>query len=633
MCGICGVSLPHLDAPVDPAVLRQMTDLLTHRGPDSDGYHIRPSIGLGVRRLSIIDLENGDQPITNENGTVTLTCNGEIYNFHELRKELQLRGHRFRTQSDVEVIIHLYEEEGPGCLSHLRGMFAFALWDSTAHRLMLARDRLGIKPLHYAITPDRSLYFASELKSILFGNQLDRTLDLVAFHNCFFLGFVTGERTFFKSIRRLLPGHYLLYREGELSINQYWDVRFPDCRDSCSQLSDEEWSEGFLEKLQESVRLHLRSDVEMGCLLSAGIDSSAVAALASKIAPGPRQAFSLGFENPDYDEITSNRLLSDYSEYELISHRAKCLNRHFSQLPRELWYQEDPGPAGNWVTTSVLTAKASQHVKTVLCGEGADELLGGYRWFHIHKLLQPIRKLPRPVGRLLLMGSILGRFRSWFRSLHHALGPLDLDSYSILLGSRQPHLTSQIFSDDLKASLASTELPPTRLPCPEDFEDWHPFLQLQYYEMKTRLPDYIVRRLDRASMSHSLEVRVPFLDHVLVEYCSRVPPSLKMSLLREKTILRKACRRLLPPEIAGRRKRGLEAPVNEWFRQPLPDFVATLLSSRELASKGYFDPEVVTTKIRAHRAGRARHGHKLLRILQTQLWDEIFVRGRSVASF
>jgi asparagine synthase (glutamine-hydrolysing) len=294
MCGICGVVYAHGERPVDAAMLRRMTGSLRHRGPDSDGFYTAPGIGLGVRRLAINDLQTGDQPIANEDGTVTVVCNGEIYNFHELRQELLAAGHRFRTRSDVEVIVHLYEEDGPACLNRLRGMFGFALWDERRRQLMLARDRLGIKPLHYALGQD-ACYFGSELKAILLAGVVERQLDVQALRDLFIFGFVIGPRTFFGGIRRLLPGHYLLYRAGRATIHQYWDLAFPE-RGDASPWRAEEWADALLAKLQETVRVHLRSDIPVGAWLSPGIDSSSVVSLMRGQVPPPIQTFTLAFE-------------------------------------------------------------------------------------------------------------------------------------------------------------------------------------------------------------------------------------------------------------------------------------------------------------------------------------------------
>ena len=316
MCGICGVVYSHPERPVDREMLSHMTDIMCHRGPDSHGFYTAPGIGLGVRRLSIIDLQTGDQPISNEDGTITVVCNGEIYNFKELRKELLAAGHRFKTHSDVEVIVHLYEDHGVQCVEHLRGMFGFALWDARRRRLMLARDRLGIKPLLYSLGTN-GLFFGSEYKSILVSGRIERQIDVLAMKDLFTMGFVLAPKTLFIGICRLLPGHYLLYQDGALSIHKYWDLRFPASGEVQSRRSAQEWAEALRVKLEESVRIHLRSDVAVGAWLSAGVDSSSVVSLMSSLTHRPIQTFTLAFENPRFDEVNRQKILKDFTDYHL----------------------------------------------------------------------------------------------------------------------------------------------------------------------------------------------------------------------------------------------------------------------------------------------------------------------------
>jgi asparagine synthase (glutamine-hydrolysing) len=602
-----------------------MVSIIRHRGPDSEGFLRQAGVRLGVCRLSIIDLETGNQPIASEDGRVTVVCNGEIYNYRELRRELIARGHRFQTGSDVEVIVHLYEELDVGCLERLRGMFAFALWDSHKRRLFLARDRLGIKPLHYALDPKGSIYFASELKAILACRQIDLERDLLALENVFTLGFVTREKTCFKKIRKLQPGFYLLYQEGDLIARQYWDVRFPIDKEE-EDFSPGQWSEGLLEKLQESVNLHLRSDVEVGCWLSAGLDSSAVAALVSRSSSREIPVFSLDFENPRFDEITDQKILSDYSNYRLKSWRTTSGNGALARLSQAIWHCETPGNAGNWINTDILAEKSSEHVKVVLCGEGSDELLGGYRWYHLTKLFRPLSFVPRTVRRFLLPETILNRLNPGLRWASRIPGPINLERLPYLFGTRQPGIPDQLFSSHVKNELHRRSAEATELYTPAEFPRWSAFNQLQYYEMKTRLPDLVIQRVDTQSMAHSLEVRVPFLDHKLVEFCCRIPSRVKMQGLREKAVLREALKGILPSEIVNRRKRGLVAPVDDWMRRDLPESAIDLLSAADIQKRGYFQARTVDRLRQEHQKGR-NHGNLLLRILATQLWDELFVTG------
>jgi asparagine synthase (glutamine-hydrolysing) len=626
MCGICGIARRDPGFTIDSEALDRMTEVVRYRGPDSRGVHIGPGIGLGVRRLAINDLETGDQPISNEDGTVTLVCNGEIYNFRELRQQLRARGHRFRTQSDVEVIVHLYEDEGVDCLHRLRGMFAFALWDARRRRLMLARDRLGIKPLAYALTED-GCYFGSELKSILAAARVDRCMDVQALRDVFTFGFVVGPKTMFAEIRRLPPGHVLLYEEGAASLRQYWDVPFPAADEGLDEgRTLDDWAEEFLAKLQETVRLHLRSDVPVGAWLSPGIDSSTTVSLMSRLGSPPAQTYTLAFEDPAYDEVRRSPTLDQYPGYQLPNHRTVCTAADFELFPKVLWHCEDPMAGNLAIARWLLAEPASGKLKVVLAGEGADELLGGYTWYRHNWYSSMAAGVPMSVRRLLLVGGPHTRRWSWLRRL--LLGPdaIGRERYSRLLGSQGDDHWTAIFSDDVTAELSKAG-PPSELPHPPGFDSWHSFRQLQYYEMKIRLPDWIMHMLDRCSMAHSLEVRVPFLDHELVELCAGMPVSLKMRGLREKHILREAMRGLLPEQIRRRPKVGLRAPRGPWLMGKLPEFASEALSERSLQATGYFRAQVVSDLLQQLRAGVERNEHPLLAVLGVQLWDQLFRRA------
>ncbi|MBA2448284.1 MAG: asparagine synthase (glutamine-hydrolyzing) [Chloroflexi bacterium] len=626
MCGICGVATTQPERPVDASMLRQMTGVLRHRGPDSDGFHLASGIGLGVQRLAINDLRTGDQPISNEDSTITVVCNGEIYNFLELRQTLVAAGHRFRSRSDVEVIIHLYEEHGVDCLDRLRGMFAFALWDAPRRQLMLARDRLGIKPLLYAIGKD-GCYFGSEYKSILMADRIERRLDVEALEDVFTLGFVTGSKTFFTEIRRLPPGHYLLYARGQASVHQYWDVPAPSIGHADRSKSSDEWAEAILEKLRESVSLHLRGDVPIGAWLSAGLDSSSVVALMERQTREPVQTFSVAFEDPAFDEVRHQRTLDRFPGYDLSNRSVVCGAVHFELFSKAAWHLEDPWTNAVQVPRLLVSEAAARDVKVVLTGEGSDEVFGGYPWFSADRLLRPFARLPLPLRRMLAaFPPIAKRWPGGSRLLRAPL-PMSLGRYRALIAPVDLIFLPRLFTADWRQSLSRVDGGASELRLPPDFRAWHPFAQLQYYELKIRLPDDIVHELDRTSMAYSLEARVPFLDHELVELCARIPGSLKEKGPREKDILRRAMAGHLPAEIAQRKKRGLTSPRAAWLRGRLPDFAAELLSERSLADKGYFDPRVVAQLLAQHRAGAADHASSLLAVLGTQLWDDLFMRG------
>jgi len=627
MCGIAGIACADPARAPDRDTIARMTDIVRHRGPDGAGLHVAAGIGLGVRRLAIVDVEGGAQPIASEDGSIVLVCNGEIYNHVELRRELAARGHRFRTGSDVEVIVHLYEEAGPGCLARLRGMFGFALWDAPRRRLMLARDRLGIKPLYYAAVAG-AIHFGSEQKSILAAGAVDRALDGAALGELFTLGFVRGPRTLFSSIRSLPPAHYLLYQQGAAAERRYWHVRFPPRGEPPERRSAGEWAEALREKLTESVRLHLRSDVPVGAWLSGGLDSSAIVALMARLLDRPIRTFSLTFDPPDFDEFHQQRTLDTYPEYRLSGERTFCGADSLEHLPASVWHMENPSLGGIAVVRMMLSGASARGVKVVLTGEGADEILGGYDWFRSLKLLGPFARLPAPLRRLARLRPIRRRWPRASRLLA-AERPMAIDRYSLILSPRTGADTVRLWSADLGAHLASLDGGDRPVWHPDDFDAWHPFAQLQHYELSVRLPDLVLTHVDRASMAHGLEVRVPFLDHELVELCARVPPRLKLRFLREKYVLRQAMSGALPPEIAWRRKRGLRAPAGHWLRAaPLPPFAAHLLEERVVREKGYFDPAYVRTLLDRHRAGLVRGASELMGVLTVHLWDEMFRRGR-----
>jgi asparagine synthase (glutamine-hydrolysing) len=622
VCGICGVVYADAARPVERALLQRMADSLRHRGPDGEGFHAAPGIGLGFRRLSIIDLETGGQPIANEDGSVVVVGNGEIYGFEALRDELAAAGHRFRTRSDIEVIVHLYEEHGVDCLARLRGMFGFALWDARRRRLLLARDRLGIKPLLYAETPE-GLFFGSELKALLASGRVERRLDVRALRDLLRFSFVLAPRTLFASVRQLRPGHFLLWERGALSEHSYWELRFPDARASAPR---EDWPAAVRAKLAEAVRLHVRSDVPVGAWLSAGVDSSAVASLMRGALAPPIPAFTLGFENPRFDEVAHQRILSDFPEYGLASHRVLCTAKDFERLRTAVWHAEDPQAVGLEIPRLVLSELTARHVKVALSGEGADEAFGGYPWFRTQALLGPLLRLPLAL-RSRLAGIPAAR-RRWPRAARLLAAPSEpgLARYRQTIDTANADFDEQrLLSASLRRALAEAgEDDP--LPLPDDFARWHWFSQLQYLEARIRLPNFVTRLLDSLSMAYGLEVRVPFLDHELFELCARVPPEWKLRGLREKYVLRRAVAQDLPREIAWRKKRGLAAPFRQWMRE-LPEFAAELLSEEQLLARGYFEPAAVAALVAEHRSGAANHAKSLLGVLAVQLWDDLFVRG------
>lgn len=628
MCGICGIVYAEPERPVSRELLRSMTNILRHRGPDGEGFHIAPGVGIGFRRLAIIDLETGDQPMANEDGTVLVVCNGEIYNHIELRRELQAAGHRFRSASDVEVIVHLYEEHGMDFVRHLRGMFGLALWDTRKRRLVLARDRLGIKPLHYAITAD-GLFFGSEQKAILAAGAVEPQPDLQSLRQLISCGGVIGPRTVVSGISRLQPGHWLTWTDGQAEIGRYWDVAFPSRHDYDHRITAQEWADGLREKLTESVRLHLRSDVPLGACLSAGIDSSTVTALMSRIVPTPVQTFTLRFDEESFDELRHQKGLDDYPEYGLAGHRIVCRATDLERLPAAIWHSEDLLSGGIVIGHMMVAEAAAAHVKVVLTGEGSDEILGGYSWYRTMRLLAPVFRLPQPLRQLL--AGVPAIRRRWPGAAGTISGPraMNFERYlrSItLLHAQSAHASvlSPGILDQLHRQGEVDDAPPT----PAGFESWHPFVQLQYFDLKHRMPNFVVQALDRSTMAHSVEARVPFLDHEVVEFCSRIPPRVKMKWLREKHVLRRAMAEILPPEIANRKKFGMKVPTDVWLRGNLPAFAEELLSEAALRDTGYFNPQNVSAIRHRHSEGKENLGSVLSMVLSVQVWHDIFRRER-----
>lgn len=629
MCGICGIAWSDPNRPVNAGTLQRMADSLRHRGPDSEGALVAPGIGLGFRRLSIVDLKTGDQPIFNEDRSIAVICNGEIYNHIELRQRLLAAGHRFATASDVEVIVHLYEEHGLDFVPHLRGMFGIALWDARRRRLVLARDRLGIKPLHYAITPD-GIFFGSEQKAILASGAVEPRPDIQALGQLFSYGRIVAPRTIVAGIRRLPAGHTLSWSDGRAEIRQYWEAMFPARDEYDRTVTEQAWADGLRDKLTESVKLHLRSDVPLGAWLSAGIDSSSVTALMSRLLPQPVQTFTLRFEDPAFDELRDQKGLDDYPEYGLEGHRVVCRHADIERLPRAVWHAEDALLGGIGIGRLMVAQVTARHVKVVLTGEGSDEILGGYPWYPTIRLLAPLFMLPRMVRRTI--AGVPAIQRRWPGAAATIAGPREMGFERF--ARSVTHLRgrpggSEVLAPDIVAEVRRQGEGATAAPPPDGFERWHPFARMQYFDIKHRMGDGVVLGLDRSSMAYSVEARVPFLDHELVEFCARIPPRVKMKWLREKHILRRAMESVLPPDIVNRKKRGLDVPMDKWLRAPLPGFAAERMSGPALRQSGYFDPASVAEMLRRHRAGSENFGQILSAVLNVQIWHDLFRDGAS----
>jgi asparagine synthase (glutamine-hydrolysing) len=622
MCGIAGRFNFDPLAPVDRDVLEAMTDALTHRGPDAAGYHVAGGVGLGHRRLSIIDLSTGDQPLANEDGTVWTIFNGEIYNFAEVRAELAAHGHRFRTNSDTEVIVHGYEQWGERCVDRFRGMFAFAVWDATERRLMLARDRLGVKPLYYAALPGRGLVFGSELKSLLEDPDVPREWRADALDAYLTLLYVPAPATIYRGINKLPPAHVLVAEKGTIRTSRYWDLTFTGDGDPAREA---EYLEQLDALLTESVRLRQVSDVPLGAFLSGGIDSSAVAAYMVETSRRPPLTISVGFDEARYDELSHARRVAEHLGCEF--HPRTVTPDIVALLPKLAWHFDEPFADSSAVPTYYVSKAARELVTVALSGDGGDELWAGYTRHRVEHWEQRVRKALGPAARAAgavahgLPLSVKGA-----RALRHlAADPADAYAIKHAYGMFEPDAKTRLYSGDFAAALHGSD--PLAA-----FRDVYlrcgsadPVDRALYVDVHTYMVDDILTKVDRMSMAVSLEAREPLLDHRLLEFAASVPVSLKLRDGRGKYLLRKALDRRIPREILDRGKHGFEAPIGEWLRGPLAPMTSALLGDGRLRDRGIFDDREVARIWREHREGRADHRHRLWQLVMAELWFRQFI--------
>jgi len=609
MCGICGIVSTR--GPVDPDQLARMSAKLLHRGPDSDGVFVDGPVGLAARRLAIIDLETGDQPIANEDGTVHVVQNGELYNYPELRAELERAGHRFATHGDTEVLVHLYEQEGPAFARRLRGMFAVALWDSTRRRLVLARDRYGIKPLYYRADGD-GLEFASELRSLPRGEiDLDALEAFLAFNS------IPAPLTIFREARKLPPGYVLVWEDDNLSLERYArpaPVPVAELRED----DEGELIEELRSRLRDSVRAHLLADVPVGVLLSGGIDSSALAALAAEESGEPVRTFSIGFEERSFNELADARLVAE--RYGTL-HRELVLRPDAALLlPALADAFDEPFADSSALPTYLVSQLAAEDVKVALSGEGGDELFGGYYTYVADLLAERaggLATLARPLVERLPSSTARASFdykaKRFVRGAH--LPPLE-----------RHHAWKEIFSADARAELTGRRhgFDPVDL-YRERFAETDGaelLARLQDVDRTIYLVDDLLVKTDRASMAHSLEARVPFLDPVVTNFALSLPARHRVNGLRKKVLLRKAVAPLVPGRIIRGKKRGFSIPAAAWLRGELEPFARETLSAETLRRQGFFRPEAVTTLIDRHVAGKEDLSRQLWGLLAFTLWYE-----------
>jgi asparagine synthase (glutamine-hydrolysing) len=630
MCGIAGIVSLNLREPVEEARVKRMRDLLRHRGPDGEGLWAEGPVGLGHRRLAIVDVGGGHQPMANEDETVWITYNGEIYNHAALRPGLEARGHHYRTRSDTETVLHLYEDEGDSCVERLQGMFAFALWDRSRHRLLLARDRLGIKPLYFAIT-ERELLFASEIKAILAAGGLRPIFNQAVLPEYLATRYVAGEDTFFKGIKALSPGKTLSWSPDDgFAERRYWCL--PAATDAGTGTLRERADE-VRTRLEGAVRSHLMSDVPLGLFLSGGIDSTGIAALMAPMVKEPIRTFAVGFQEPEASELGYARLAAravGAQHHEIVVTPEEFLQ----ELPRLIWHEDKPIAFPSSVALYFVSRLARDHVKVVLTGEGADELFLGYNWYRVTAWNQQMGQaywgftpaaFRRHVGRLITrLPQVVRRYaqRSFLalppgiRSLFHENFAAFPDALRGQL-LRNPALRD---ADPYVKHLARYEESPGGM-----------LARMSRADLQTYLVELLTKQ-DRMSMAASVESRVPFLDHELVEHVLALPERFKVRGWTTKAVLRRALKGRVPREILQRKKMGFPVPFGGWLRGPLRPLLDDLIVSPRALDRGLFEPDPVRKLAQEHKAGTANHGDRLWLLANLEIWQRIFLEGEEPAA-
>jgi asparagine synthase (glutamine-hydrolysing) len=611
---------------VDREELAAMTATLRHRGPDDLGHYLAGPVGLGHRRLSIIDLATGHQPLSNEDESIWIVYNGELYNYPEMRAHLEKAGHRFATRSDTEVVVHAYEEYGVQCLKAMNGMFAFALWDGPRRRLLLARDRVGIKPLYYARLP-HCLLFGSEIKALLAHPHLERRLDLTALNLYLSLEYVPTPYSIFAGVKKLPPGHFLVMEGSDIRVERYWDLHL-DHSEPRDRRSLNDCIAEVRQLLHDAVAMELIADVPVGVLLSGGIDSSAVAAMMTKASSLPVPSFSVAFDDPSFDESAHARLVArhlgtEHHEFHLSADTA------LDTLPEITAGLDEPLGDSSIIPTYCLSRFTKQHVKVALGGDGGDELFGGYSTLQAHRLADYYQRLTPAWLRRLVEPWVLEKLPVSFDNLS-----LDFKLRRFL---RDYELSPVVRHHRWLGSFTSEEKARLFTPAAADFREGvedmvegharrsrtlDPLNQVLYCDLKLYLEGDILVKVDRASMANSLEVRVPLLNRLLVEYAASLPHAFKLRGLTTKFLLRRALEGFLPESILWRGKKGFNVPVARWFAGPLKPLLEDVLSPERLRRQGLFQPDYLDTLMKEHQARRRDHRKLLWTMLAFQLWYE-----------
>ncbi|MEZ5428956.1 MAG: asparagine synthase (glutamine-hydrolyzing) [Pyrinomonadaceae bacterium] len=626
MCGIVGIVNSNSRA-VDRRVLERMNEAIVHRGPDEDGFYLKEDVGLAMRRLSIIDLASGQQPIFNQDKTKAIVFNGEIYNFRQLREDLEKLGRTFYTNSDTEAIIHLYDEYGTDCVDHLRGMFAFAIWDERRKELFVARDRVGKKPLLYSHQPNGDLIFGSEFRALLTHPDVGREVDHQAIDAYLSYLCVPAPQTAFRQIRKLEPGHWLRWREGRIEIKRYWQPDFS----RKIKISEEEAIEETTRILRESTRLRMISEVPLGAFLSGGVDSSAVVALMAEASEKPVKTFSIGFEEQDFSELKYARRVAEHvgAEYNEFIVKPNALE----VLPTLVEHYGEPYADSSAIPTYYVSKETRKHVTVALNGDGGDESFAGYERHAAMRLAEIYHRFPgfarkilfeKPISLIPTSELKKSRVRDVKRFLQ-AAGLPRVERYFRWVSTFNRDAKKHLYTREFEEAVA-TEDPSVVL------EKWFAKANgsglldtILLTDQMTYLPNDLLIKVDIASMANSLEARSPFLDHTLIEFAASLPENLKMKRLETKSLLKKAAARLVPPEVIYRRKMGFGVPIGKWFRTGMKDFVREILLSEKALGRGIVKPEMLEKYVSEHTNAERDHAFQIWTLLMLELWFQKFI--------
>jgi asparagine synthase (glutamine-hydrolysing) len=624
MCGIVGKVC--VEGPVDRELIERMCAVVEHRGPDSRGVLLDPGIGLGIQRLAVIDLETGDQPMLNEDESVAVVLNGEIYNYRELRGDLERNGHRFASRSDTEVIVHLYEDYGDRCVEWLRGMFGFALWDRRRRRLLLARDRLGKKPLFYAHRGG-CLWFASEAKSILQDPAIPRDVDVRAVDAFLHSLYVPAPRSAFAALRKLPPAHTLTWEDGDVGVRRYWKLSYASRQ---PPVDEAELHEALRDKLLDATALRMRSDVPLGALLSGGIDSSAVVAAMVRTSAAPIKTFAMGFDHEEFDETSHARVVAAHLGTEHTEVRVEP--EALEVLPRLVWHYDEPFADSSAVPTFYLAELTRRYVTVALNGDGGDENFAGYTRYWGNEVAARLARMPRPLAQLcaaavarLDPGAREDTQRARLQRLLGGLGMAPYDRYAAWIACFGEAERRALYQPEFLAALGE---PPACAAIREAYEgsDGPTLLdRLLDVDVATYLPGDLLVKMDVATMAHSLEVRSPLLDHEFMEFVAGLPASLKLDGRVTKRVFKDALRPWLPDSILGRGKMGFQVPLREWLRGPLRELPADVLLDRRTLERGWFREERLREIIADHAEGRRDNSRRIWGLIQLELWLRTFV--------